>query len=163
MVRQLGVRRHEFPQSTLNHQSDLLLNSWESPKMYPPKLYSGPTIQSRSAARRAAQDLVKQINSSSEDWRKKQHVYLEHLGRQGWTLDGFCPNEGRRGGPCPIFSLAFHKLYIMGQFGDGEGGGDPCPNFLAHWRSKKVVQVVQEWNSEFGSNKVKKKVCWRGF
>ena len=29
--------------------------------MYPPKLYSGPTIQSRSAARRAAQDLVKQI------------------------------------------------------------------------------------------------------
>ena len=26
--------------------------------MYPPKLYSGPTIQSRSAARRAAQDLV---------------------------------------------------------------------------------------------------------
>ena len=29
-----------------------------SPKMYPPKLYSGPTIQSRSAARRAAQDLV---------------------------------------------------------------------------------------------------------
>ena len=28
------------------------------PKMYPPKLYSGPTIQSRSAARRAAQDLV---------------------------------------------------------------------------------------------------------
>ena len=58
MVRQLGVRRHEFPQSTLNHQSDLLLNSWESPKMYPPKLYSGPTIQSRSAARRAAQDLV---------------------------------------------------------------------------------------------------------
>ena len=29
--------------------------------MYPPKLYSGPTIQSRSAARRAAQDLVKKI------------------------------------------------------------------------------------------------------
>ena len=26
--------------------------------MYPPKLYSGLTIQSRSAARRAAQDLV---------------------------------------------------------------------------------------------------------
>ena len=31
----------------------------------------------------------------------------------------------------------------MGQFGDGEGGGDPCPKFLAHWRSKKGVQVVQ--------------------
>ena len=36
-----------------------------------------------------------------------------------------------------------HILYILGQFGDGEGGGDPCPNFLAHLRSKKVVQVVQ--------------------
>ena len=31
-------------------------------KMYPPKLYSGPTIQSRSAARRAAQDLVVKIS-----------------------------------------------------------------------------------------------------
>ena len=30
-------------------------------EMYPPKLYSGPTIQSRSAARRAAQDLVMQM------------------------------------------------------------------------------------------------------
>ena len=30
--------------------------------MYPPKLYSGPTIQSRSAARRAAQDLVVKNN-----------------------------------------------------------------------------------------------------
>ena len=49
--------------STLNHQSDLL-NSWESPKMYPPELYSGPTIQSRSAVRRAAQDLVFQIKCS---------------------------------------------------------------------------------------------------
>ena len=32
--------------------------SWFFSKMYPPKLYPGPTIQSRSAARRAAQDLV---------------------------------------------------------------------------------------------------------
>ena len=31
-------------------------------EMYPPKLYSGPTIQSRSAARRAAQDLVIEIH-----------------------------------------------------------------------------------------------------
>ena len=30
----------------------------EHPKMYLPELYSSPTIQSRSAARRAAQDLV---------------------------------------------------------------------------------------------------------
>ena len=36
--------------------------------MYPPKLYSGPTIQSRSAARRAAQDLV-----------KKKEIYLRAL------------------------------------------------------------------------------------
>ena len=31
---------------------------WEHPKIYPPGLHPGPTIQSRSAARRAAQDLV---------------------------------------------------------------------------------------------------------
>ena len=34
--------------------------SWFFSKMYPPKLYPGPMIQSRSAARRAAQDLVLQ-------------------------------------------------------------------------------------------------------
>ena len=55
---------------------------------------------------------------------------------------GFCPNEGG-GGPCPNVLSTFHKLYILGQFVDGEGGRDHCPNFLAHWRSKKVVQVVQ--------------------
>ena len=57
----------------LNHQSDLLLNSWESPKMYPPKLYSGPTIQSRSGGRRATQDLVQ--------WQKMDqnfHIRLHH-------------------------------------------------------------------------------------
>ena len=32
---------------------------------------------------------------------------------------GFCPDEG--GGPCPNFLSTFHKLYILGQFGDGEG------------------------------------------
>ena len=32
--------------------------SWFFPKMYPPKLYPCPMIQSKSAARRAAQDLV---------------------------------------------------------------------------------------------------------
>ena len=48
---------------------------------------------------------------------------------------GFCPNEGGRGGPCPNFSSAFHKLYIMGQFGDGEGGGrSPLQKILARWR-----------------------------
>ena len=48
----------------------------------------------------------------------------------------------RGGGPCQKFLSTFHKLYILDQFGHGEGGGDPCPIFLAHWRSKKVVQVV---------------------
>ena len=47
------------------------------------------------------------------------------------------------GRPCPNFLSIFHKLYILGQFWDGEGGGDPCPIFLAHRRSKKEVQVVQ--------------------
>ena len=28
----------------------------------------------------------------------------------------------------------FHKLYILGQFGDEEEGGDPYPIFLARWR-----------------------------
>ena len=32
--------------------------SWFFFKMYPPELYHGPTIQFRSAARRAAKDLV---------------------------------------------------------------------------------------------------------
>ena len=36
----------------------LVCFSWFFSKIYPPKLYPGPTIQSRSAARRAAQDLV---------------------------------------------------------------------------------------------------------
>ena len=42
---------------------------------------------------------------------------------------GFCPNEG---GGLPKFFVHFSQN-IVGQFGDGEGGGDPCPNFLAHW------------------------------
>ena len=33
MVRQLGVRRHEFPHSTLNHQSDLLLALFDMPNL----------------------------------------------------------------------------------------------------------------------------------
>ena len=56
---------------------------------------------------------------------------------------GFCPNEGGEEGPAQFILSTFHKLYRLGQFGDGEGGVDPCPNFLAHKRSEKVVQVVQ--------------------
>ena len=67
--------------------------------------------------------------------------------REGFTKKsrcsfGFCPNQGE-GGPCPNFLSTFHKLYMLGQFGDGEGERDPYPSFLAHWRSKKVVQAVQ--------------------
>ena len=72
---------------------------------------------------------------------------LEPLIRDGFPKKsscsfGFCTNEGGAG-PCPNFLSTFHKLCILGQFGDGKRGGDPCPNLLAHWRSKKVVQVVQ--------------------
>ena len=46
-------------------------------------------------------------------------------------LDFVQMRGGGRGGPCPNFSSAFHKLYIMGQFGDGEGGGrSPLPKFF---------------------------------
>ena len=41
-------------------------------------------------------------------------------------------------GPAQIFLSTFHKLYIFGEFGDGEGGGDPCPNF---WH----IGVEKKW------------------
>ena len=73
------------------------------------------------------------------------HVWLwqlrDGLPKKGVVLLDFVQMRG--GGPCPNFLSTFHKLYILGQFGDGEGGGDPWPNFLADWRSKKVVRVVQ--------------------
>ena len=66
-------------------------------------------------------------------------VDIHSILREGFTKKsgcsfGFYPNEGGRGGPCPNFSYAFYKLYILGQFGEGKGGGDPCSNFLARWR-----------------------------
>ena len=46
--------------------------------MYPPKLYSGPTIQSRSAARRAAQDLVStNIETAVLSTGAMQRVFLK--------------------------------------------------------------------------------------
>ena len=50
--------------------------------MNPPKLYSGPTIQSRSAARRAAQDLVVKkilthIFSKEGAWHETIAVYTQ--------------------------------------------------------------------------------------
>ena len=48
----------------------------------------------------------------------------------------------RGGRALPKFVVHFSQtVYILGQFGDGEGGGDPCPIFLAHWRSKKWYKV----------------------
>ena len=43
---------------------------WEHPKIYPPGLYPGPTIQPRSAARRAAQDLVYIMMGCMSGWDK---------------------------------------------------------------------------------------------
>ena len=38
-----------------------MVPGWFFSRMHPPELYPGPTIQARSAVRRAAQDLVKII------------------------------------------------------------------------------------------------------
>ena len=47
-----------------------------------------------------------------------------------------------RGGGLPKFIVHFSQtVYIRTIW--GWGGGDPCPNFLAHWRSKKVEQIAQ--------------------
>ena len=50
--------------------------------------------------------------------------------------EGFPKKRGGGGRDLHKFLSTYHKLYILGQFGDGERGGDPCPNCLAH--------VVQE-------------------
>ena len=64
--------------------------------------------------------------------------------REGFTKKsscsfGFCPNEGGRGGPSPNFSYTFHKLYLLGQFGEGEGGEDPCPNFSSAFHKLYIM------------------------
>ena len=51
---------------------DRPLHQWEREVL--PKLYSGPTIQSRSAARRAAQDLVSQILCNVWPQNKKENL-----------------------------------------------------------------------------------------
>ena len=52
--------------SMVFHGSRLVFHGF-SPECTRPKLYPGPTIQSRSAARRAAQDLVEHINQRNEN------------------------------------------------------------------------------------------------
>ena len=75
-------------------------------------------------------------------------IFAQFVKRQFYLRDGLPKKIAvlldfvqMRGGACPNFLSTFHKLYILGQFWDGEGGGDPCPNFLAHWRSKKMVKL----------------------
>ena len=50
-------------------------------KMYPPKLYTGPTIQSRSAARRAAMDIVIKNNLIIP-----KSLTIQSLQMEVWTL-----------------------------------------------------------------------------
>ena len=71
--------------------------SWFFSKMYPPKLYPGPTIHSRSAARRAAQDLVMMmmmmlavmIMTSSKERQQMSTAWFQTSqttkAEQGWT------------------------------------------------------------------------------
>ena len=57
--------------------------------MYPPKLYSGPTIQSRSAARRAAQDLVNPNNPNFPIIYLSNHFLIQSgMDRQGRFRQG---------------------------------------------------------------------------
>ena len=65
----------------------------------------------------------------------------------------FCPNEGGRdaGGPCPIFVSIFHKLYILGQFGEWGGRGRPLPKFIGvqkRWGVRGNFDKIQK-NSYF--------------
>ena len=53
-------------------------------------------------------------------FRKKVAVLLDFVQMRG---------EGE--GPAQIFCPLFTNC-ILGQFGDGEGGGDPCPIFFWH-------------------------------
>ena len=64
--------------------------------------------------------------------RKKWLFFFYFVEMRGWGGEG----------PAQIFCHIFTNC-ILGQSGDREEGGDPCPIFLAHWRSKKVIQVVQ--------------------
>ena len=45
-------------------------------------------------------------------------------------------------GPAQIF-VHFSQTVFIGSIWGWGGRGRPLPNILAHWRSKKVVQVVQ--------------------
>ena len=94
-----------------------------------------PTFPDYPPLRSSALQPPNQDGDKSADWCKERSPEK----KVAVLLDFF----QMRGGACPIFLSTVHKLYILGQFGDGERWGDLCPNFLSHWRLKKVVQVVQ--------------------
>ena len=73
--------------------------------MYPPKLYSGPTIQSRSAARRAAQDLVSQKKGYNP---KKKNTFRSFPGELKVTNSAL----GLRA-KHPLLIAALEKVMIM--------------------------------------------------
>ena len=73
--------------------------------------------------------------------RSKHYARTEDL-REGFTkkvavLLDFVQMRGGGEGPAQIFRPLFTNCIYLGQFGDGEGGGHPCPNFLARWRKEK--------------------------
>ena len=68
------------------------------------------------------------------------YTYLCKIGnihvREGFTkkvavLLDFVQMRGGGEGPAQIFRPLFTNCIYLGQFGDGEGGGHPCPNFLS--------------------------------
>ena len=74
--------------------------SWFFSKTYPPKLYPGPTIQSRSAAHRAAKDLVPINKRLFSKWYVVGSVicFLNTSAACVWRSWGrllFCPEERR--------------------------------------------------------------------
>ena len=58
---------------------------WFFPKIYRPEMYPGRTIQSRSAARRAAQDLVIKSKNCKDDFSRRISVLC------GWCLRDMRP------------------------------------------------------------------------
>ena len=98
-----------------------------------------------NSTRAGQKDKKKQNANKGENtkWQQKQNEkntktqsVRDGLLKKSNCSFGFCPHEGW-GGPCPNFMSTYHKLYILCQFGDGEGGGDPWPIFFGTLAFKK--------------------------
>ena len=69
---------------------------WEHSKMYPPQMYPNPTIQSRSAARRAAQDLVFKTLPKAQRTRGLSSVTSwSHITNSNTNLDHISSSESQ--------------------------------------------------------------------